>query len=56
MMLLAVAVASPGTMRLEPTKKYAKGATNSIIRYKNPAALAVFLVGGISSPLENSVG
>jgi hypothetical protein len=47
-MLLAVAVASPGTIRLL-TGKNAKPATRKIIRYRTPATLAVFLSEFISS-------
>jgi hypothetical protein len=44
MTLLAVAVASPGTMRLDLTKKNPKGAAMKMTRYSSPATLADLLI------------
>jgi hypothetical protein len=43
-MLLAVAVASPGTISVEGTYIMQKGPAMSIIRNRTPVILAVFLI------------
>jgi hypothetical protein len=43
-MLLAVAVASPGTIRLEKAAVNEKPMAMAIIRYRAPVILAVFLI------------
>jgi hypothetical protein len=43
-MLLAVAVASPGTIRLEKAAVNEKPMAMAIIRYRTPVILAVFLI------------
>jgi len=43
MILLAVVAASPGTIRMEGTYIMPKIPSGNIIRYRNPAILAVFL-------------
>src|SRR5260370_17909923 len=48
--LLAVAVASPGTIKAEGTYMMPKAPGIPINRYSSPATLAVFLVEFMSSP------
>jgi hypothetical protein len=56
-MLLAVAVASPGTIRLEKAAVNEKPIAMAIIRYRTPVILAVFLIEFIlDSPAALRIG